>query len=694
MTPQRPLSPKNKKSILPRDLSWIYFNHRLLQEARRENVPLLERLSFLGIYSNNLDEFFRVRVSSLHRVIQFEPAGSAARAEAIHGIRTIERLTGRYLSEFEEAFEQIKVQLAAEGLRLIDEAQLSETQTQYIRQVYRNDLNSATYPLITSRGAHLPYLTDSGIYLAVRLIRDKRPAQGNKVDFALIELPTRAFGRFLVLPGEMGRTDILFLDDAVRFCLPYIFAGLGYDRFEAYTFKFTRDAEIELDSEVGEKLVDKIARGVRKRRKGEPVRFVYDKRMPADLLRHIRGILRVDRYDTSAAGSRYHNMKDLISFPTGSRTDLRFRPQPPLLTPLFRPYASTLEIIRQRDHMLHYPYHSFSTFIRILREAALSPDVTEIKTTVYRLAKDSKVVEALICAARHGKRVTVMVELMARFDESSNIDWSKKMQAEGIEVLFGIEQLKVHAKLTHITARGGNVACISSGNFHEENAKVYTDVTLCTADPAIAAEVERVFAYIRKSDEPMHFEHLLVAPAGLRSGIEALFDELIARARAGEPTYLLGKINHITDERLIGKLYEASAAGVQIRLLVRGNCSVVTGIKGLSERIEIRGIIDRYLEHSRILIFGAGEKEHYYIGSADWMSRNLDRRIEVYAPVYDPLMREQLRRILEYGLRDNQAARVVDGSGENRFYTDAGEPFRSQERLYDYYRNESEENPR
>ncbi len=691
MAPRKPSRTK-KNTILPRDVSWIYFNHRILQEARRGNVPLLERFSFLGIYSNNLDEFFRVRVSALRRIVQYEPAGSAPREEAIRQLRSLGRLTKRYFREFEEVFEEVKAGLRNEGIHLIDETQLSPAQTQYIRQVYRNDLNSATYPLITSRGARMPDLTDSGIYLAVKLIHDKKRAGEAKTDFALIELPTRSFGRFITLPEEEdGRTCILFLDDAVRFCLPYIFAGLGYDRFEAYAFKFTRDAEIELYNGMGEKLIDKIARGVRNRRKGEPVRFAYDRSMPADLLRHVKRQLNIDRYDTSDGGARYHNMKDLMGFPKGGRADLHFKPQPPLLMPLFRPYASTLELIRRQDHLLHYPYHSFSTYIRILREAALSPEVTAIKTTVYRLARDSKVVEALICAARHGKRVTVMVELMARFDESSNINWSKKMQDEGIEVIFGIEQLKVHAKLTHIASRKGDVACVSTGNFHEENAKVYTDVTLCTAHPGLVEEVDRVFAYIREPEAPMAFEHLVVAPSHLRRRIEELIDEQIALARAGGEALIRGKINHITDEGLVAKLYEASAAGVQMRFLVRGNCSVTTGIRGLSENIAIRGIIDRYLEHSRILIFGRGEAQRYYIGSADWMPRNLDHRVEVYAPVYDPRIREQLARVIEYGLRDNQAARVVDGSGENRFYEDGQEPFRSQERLYDHYKNQRDE---
>ncbi len=673
--------------ILSRDVSWMYFNHRILQEAQRDNVPLLERLSFLGIYSNNLDEFFRVRVSAIRRVIEYqqEPYNPRVRNEAIQQMKQLNRLTKRYLKEFEQAFEKIKGLLQKEGIYLIDETQLNEQQANYIRHVYRNDLNSSTYPLMTSRGARLNDLTDSGIYLAVKLFRENKETSESQTDYALIELPTKEFDRFIVLPSQDGRTFILFLDDVVRFCLPYIFAGLHYDRFEAYTFKFTRDAEIELYSGIGEGLIEKIARGVKNRKKGEPVRFVYDRRMPTDLLRHVKKKLNIDRYDTSDGGSRYHNMKDLMSFPTCGRNDLRFRPQPPLLSGMFNPYGSTLELIRRQDLLLHYPYHSFSSYIRILREAALSPEVKSIKTTVYRLAKNSKVVKALICAARHGKRVTVMVELMARFDESSNINWSQKMQDEGIHVIFGVEGLKVHSKLTHISTTAGDVACISTGNFHEGNAKLYTDVTLCTANEAIVREVDRAFTFIEHPYKTTSFRHLLVAPQHMRRQIVALINEEIRWARQGKEAYILAKINHITDEKIIEKLYEASQAGVKMRFLVRGNCSIITGIENLSENIEIRGIIDRYLEHSRILIFGGGGREHYYIGSADWMPRNLDHRVEVYTPVYDPRVQEQLKQIIEFGLADNMAARIVDGSGANRLYRNGQEDFRSQERLYAYY---------
>lgn len=682
---------KKKRTVVDRDLSWMYFNHRILQEAARENVPLLERLTFLGIYSNNLDEFFRVRVSTLHRILEYRDAAMPDEAAAASkALKRINRLNALYSAEFDAVFEMLKRELEREGVFFVDETRLNETQADYIRTVYRDNMSSVTYPLIVTQGARLNELTDAGIYLAVKLSRQDAASGKTVRDYALIELPVKEFGRFIVLPGGDSRTDIIFLDDAIRYCLPYIFAGLGYDTFEAYTLKFTRDAELVLDSYSGvqEGVLDKIARGVKNRRKGEPVRFVYDRMMPRDMLKYFKGKLRIDYLDDNVAGGRYHNMKDLMNFPLRNRPELRFTPLPAVPVARFGGFGSVLERIRQGDCFLHFPYHGFSNYVRVLREAALSRDVKSIKTTVYRLAKDSQVVKALICAARHGKKVTVVVELMARFDEESNIKWSKKMQDAGINVVLGVEGLKVHCKLTHIASSKGDIACISTGNFHEGNAKSYTDIMLMTADKAIVREVDSVFGYIRQPYKPVLFRKLVVSPGQMRKKLNAMIDREIANARAGKDAYILCKINHITDEKLIERLYEASRAGVQMRFLVRGNCSLVPGIPKLSDRIEIRGIIDRFLEHSRIVIFCNGGDEKYFLGSADWMLRNLDHRIEVYVPVNDPKIKAELKRVIEYGLRDNVAARVVDGNGLNLIHENGFVPFRSQEALYTHYREE------
>ena len=673
------------KTTLDRDISWMYFNHRILQEAQRDNVPLLERLKFLGIYSNNLDEFFRVRVSTMKRIVEYDNEPQNRPASTIRELSEITRLTKDYSQEFDETFENLKGKLASEGIFIVNEQQLTDEQQRYIRTVYRTDLNSATYPLIMTQGSKLDELTDSSIYLSIKMIR-RNVATGKPVrDFALIELPTREFDRFIVLPSDGDTTCIIFLDDVVRFCLPFIFAGLGYESFEAYTLKFTRDAEMALDGDIDEGLVEKVARGVRNRKKGEAIRFVYDQRMPEEMLRYLKRKFRIDRYDACVGGSRYHNMKDLMAFPDCSRSDLKFEKRVPAPVPSMDSLGSALDEIRRRDVFMHYPYHSFSNYIKVLREAALSRDVRSIKTTVYRLAKDSKVVKALICAAKHGKKVTVMVELMARFDEASNIGWSKKMQDAGIQVLFGVEGLKVHCKLTHIASTKGNVACISTGNFHEGNARTYTDTVLFTADKTIVREVDRVFEFIHQPYKTIAFRKLIVSPQGMRKKLYALINNEIFNAKNGKEAYILCKINHITDAKIVQKLYEASAAGVRIRLLVRGNCSLVAGLGPKSDRIEIRGIIDRYLEHARILIFCNGGDEQYYIGSADWMPRNIDHRIEAYAPVYDPEIRRELKTIVEFGLADNVAARIVDGTGRNLIYDNGEPPFRSQQKLYEHY---------
>lgn len=685
---------KAKATISParyveRDISWMYFNQRILIEAAKETVPLLERLAFLGIYSNNLDEFFRVRVATLNRIIECDDKDVRKEKEnAEYVFKEINRLNATYTHQFEEAFHAIVKELEAQHIYLINESQLTDEQKEYIRHFYMNHLNGSTFPLYLSELKQLGELADSDIYLAIRLELSDKKRKIKKKEYALIETPVKEFGRFVRLPASDGRTCLMFLDDVIRYCLPLIFVGKAYDTYEAYTFKFTKDAEMEMDTEIRNSVMEKVSRGVKSRKRGTPVRLVYDAAMPKELLKLIAGKLNMDKQDTRVAGGRYHNLKDLMDFPDCGRADLKFPPQPPLFKPEMEE-GSILEGIRRRDRYLHYPYHSFSSYLRFLREAAISRDVKTIKTSLYRLAKESRVVKALICAAKNGKSVTVIIELLARFDEASNISWSKKMQEAGIHVIFGVEGLKIHSKLTYIGSRKGDIACISTGNFHEGNARAYTDFTLMTADRNLTREVNAVFDFIDRPYVPVPFRHLLVAPNDLRKRLIGLINREIKRAKAGEKAYILAKINHITDRPLIKKLYEASATGVRIELLIRGNCSLVTGIPGVSDTIRINGIIDRYLEHSRILIFGNGGDELYYLGSADWMTRNFDNRIEVMAPVYDKTIQEDLKRVIEYGLRDTQQGHVVDGTGRNLPWTTSdNELFRSQTALYRWYKNE------
>ena len=649
----------------------------------------------MGIYSNNLDEFFRVRVATLNRIIECENEEKEVRRERDNSTRVLKRineLNAAYGKQFDEVFRSVVDDLEGQGIRLVDERQLTEEQGNYLRALYKTGLSGSALPFYLSELKLLNELADSEIYLAVLLAKGDAKGRKRQKDYAVIEVPVGEFGRFIRLPDSEGKVCLIFLDDVLRFCLPMIFSGTDYDIYEAYAFKFTKDAEMEIDQEVRSGVMEKVAKGVKSRKRGTPIRLVYDELMPKDLRKLIASKLNIDKLDTRVAGGRYHNMKDLMRFPDCGRGDLKYPAWPSLFKPELE-HGGLLGLIREKDRFLHYPYHSFSTYLRVLREAAISKDVRSIKISLYRLAKDSRVVKALICAAKNGKNVTVVIELLARFDEASNISWSKKMQDAGIHVLFGVEGLKVHSKLTYIGSSKGDIACVSTGNFHEGNARAYTDITMMTARKSVVKEVNAVFDFIERPYTPKPFRQLLVSPNDMRKTVLRLIDNEIKLAKAGKEAYMLVKINHVTDRMIVDKLYEASSEGVKIDMLVRGNCSLVTGIPGVSERIHICGIIDRYLEHSRILIFGNGGDERYYIGSADWMTRNLDNRIEVMAPVYDPDIQRELKRIITDGLRDTMQGRIVDGTGRNLPWTTGEETlFRSQEALYNHYKEEIADN--
>ncbi len=679
----------NKKTLsevyVARDLSWMYFNRRILQEATKPQVPLLERLSFLGIYSNNLDEFFRVRMATLSRIAECEDKSlRSEREQARQLIKQINKLNNKYAKEYEHAIHEVTRQLSEENIFLMKEDELDEGQQRFVRQFYRQRLSGFVSPVWLSAVRQLTDETDENIYLAVKM-----QAEGRKsFDYALIALPVAECGRFVRLPDKEGRNYLMYLDDVIRYCLPMIFSGLNYVFFKAYAFKFTKDAEMEIDNDLRNGMLQKISKGVKSRKKGDALRVIYDADMPRDVLKRVMNKLNLDKLDTVLGGGRYHNHKDLMSFPDCGRKDLKYPAWEPVIKPELDSNESLLRLIQKGDRFIHVPYHSFDYYIRVLQEAAVSKEVKSIKTTLYRLAKDSKVVKALICAARNGKKVTVVIELLARFDEASNIGWSKKMQDAGIHVIFGVEGLKVHSKITHISMKTGNdIACISTGNFHEGNARMYTDYMLMTAARNVVHDVNSVFTFIEKPYSPVRFKELLVSPNEMKQKFVKLINDEIKNKQAGKPAYIFAKINHITDAAMVKKLYEASANGVPVGLLVRGNCSLVTGIPGVSDTICINGIIDRYLEHSRIFIFAAGGEDKTFIGSADWMPRNLDNRVEVITPVYDAQIKADLRKVIEFGLRDNCQGSIVDGSGENRSWTTESDvPFRSQEELYKSYK--------
>lgn len=668
-----------KKAYVERDVSWMYFNHRILQEAEKEFVPLLERLSFLGIYSNNLDEFFRVRVASLNRMLE-RKLDKDTEQQIKKSLKTINKLNESYSKEYTEAVDRVFEELETHKIRLVTEASLNDEQKDFLSQFFYDKLNGSVNPIWLSEIEDLTVLEDNRIYLIV----EKCEKKDNKKKYAIVKVPDRIYGRWVKIPSSDGFDNIMYLDDVIRYCLPLVFLGFKESTYRAYSFKFTKDAEMEMDNDADFGTMEKIALGVNSRKKGEAVRVIYDHEMPREMQRKLRDRLNTKELDASLAGGRYQNHKDLMSFPDCGRNDLKYDKWTPIMKPEFVSNESILNQIRQKDRFIHVPYHNFNGYIRVLREAAIKPEVKSIKTTLYRLAKDSKVVKALITAARNGKKVTAVVELLARFDEESNIKWSKRMQEEGVNVIFGVEGLKIHSKLLYIESKKGNIACIGTGNFHEGNAKIYTDYLMMTARPKIVNEVAKVFDFIDRPFSPFRFSELLVSPNSMKSRILRMLDTEIRNASEGKEAWVKIKINHITDTDMVTKLYQASKAGVKIDIVIRGNCSLVPGIKGLSENIRCVGIIDRYLEHSRILIFANGGKPRYFLGSADWMPRNLLNRIEVLTPVYDEELQADLMRTISYGMRDTTNGRIVDGKGTNNFVE--GEPFRSQQELYKEYK--------
>ena len=668
-----------KKAYVERDVSWMYFNHRILQEAEKEFVPLLERLSFLGIYSNNLDEFFRVRVASLNRMLE-RKLDKDTEQQIKKSLKTINKLNESYSKEYTEAVDRVFEELETHKIRLVTEASLNDEQKDFLSQFFYDKLNGSVNPIWLSEIEDLTVLEDNRIYLIV----EKCEKKDIKKKYAIVKVPDRIYGRWVKIPSSDGFDNIMYLDDVIRYCLPLVFLGFKESTYRAYSFKFTKDAEMEMDNDADFGTMEKIALGVNSRKKGDAVRVIYDHEMPREMQRKLRDRLNTKELDASLAGGRYQNHKDLMSFPDCGRKDLKYDKWTPIMKPEFISNESILDQIRQKDRFIHVPYHNFNGYIRVLREAAIKPEVKSIKTTLYRLAKDSKVVKALITAARNGKKVTAVVELLARFDEESNIKWSKRMQEEGVNVIFGVEGLKIHSKLLYIESKKGNIACIGTGNFHEGNAKIYTDYLMMTARPKIVNEVAKVFDFIDRPFSPFRFNELLVSPNSMKSRILRMLDTEIRNASEGKEAWVKIKINHITDTDMVTKLYQASKAGVKIDIVIRGNCSLVPGIKGLSENIRCVGIIDRYLEHSRILIFANGGKPRYFLGSADWMPRNLLNRIEVLTPVYDEELQTDLMRTISYGMRDTTNGRIVDGKGTNNFVE--GEPFRSQQELYKEYK--------
>ena len=661
---------KSKKiPLVNRELSWLSFNDRVLQEAEDETNPLIERLRFLGIYSNNRDEFFRVRVATLKRMAKVGKRAIEAVGEDPEVL--LEQIQKRYFGasqRFDRAYQVIIRKLEQSKIFIRDENHLTPAQGEWVNKYFRQNVLPSLFPIMLDSAPSFPYLKDKSIYLAIKLVRSVR---GKKPRYALMEVPTEQMQRFVVFPSDGGAQNVMLLEDVIRYCLHEIFPKHEYSRIQAYTIKLTRDAELDIDNDVSKSLLEKISGSLKKRKKGEPVRFVYDRRISPDLLAFLQKKLKMLGGDNMIPGSRYHNFKDFISFPDLGHKELVWPVAEPLPHPAFSRGRNMFRAIRRSDIMLHYPYQSFHHIIDLLRVASIDPRVVSIHVTIYRVSKESSICNALINAVKNGKKVTVVMELQARFDEENNIYWSNRLQEEGATVIFGVPGIKVHSKLFLITRREEgqlvNYAQVGTGNMNESTSRIYTDKTLLTADPRITREVEQVFGFYHDNLRHGEYKHLLVSPFTMRKKLVSFIDKEIHNAKKGKPAWMILKLNNLVDTEMIAKLYAASEAGVKIKLIVRGICSLVPGVEGYSSNISAVSIVGRYLEHTRVFIFCHGGEEKYFISSADWMTRNLDFRSEVAVPVYDKAIQKEMRDILELQMKDNTKARVIGGKQENEY---------------------------
>ncbi|MCH2223223.1 MAG: polyphosphate kinase 1 [Crocinitomicaceae bacterium] len=668
-----------------RELSWLSFNERVLQEALDENVPIIERMRFLGIYSNNMDEFFRVRVAYIRRLILIKKKkvqgfdGNAAELfeEIRNTVMTLQK-------KFQIAYKRILTELEKENIFHITENELELDQAAELIEYFNLKLKHAIVPIMLNKKTPFPELKDSGIYLAVKMLFENK----QKTRFALIEIP-KEFPRFYHIK-ENGKEHIILLDDIIRLNLEAIFSIFTFDIVEAFTFKFTRDAELDLDDDVSVSFLEKIKKSIKKRKVGEPVRFVYDEEMPDDLLEYLLTSLNLELGINTIPGGKYHNFKDFMSFPDFGRDDFVFPIQKPHEHGQLVMKRSLIKEVINKDVLMHYPYQRFDYVVDLLREAAIDPKVRSIKMNVYRVAKNSQVMNALINAVLNGKQVFVVVELQARFDEENNVFWANKLREVGAKVSFGQQKLKVHSKLIQIHRVGSKrenwITYVGTGNFHEGTAKFYEDLGLITVNEDIGIEVGRVFNFLDGFANDFRFENLIVSPFNTRSFIGELIYQEIENAKNGFEAKIQIKLNNLVDAQMIELLYKASQVGVKVKLLVRGICCLVPGVEGMSENIEVRSIIGQYLEHSRLLIFENNGDPKFYLTSADWMERNLDKRIEVGAPIYDEDIKSTIKDIFEIYWKGNVKSRIIDENQRNLYYRNDESNFSSQKEIYRYYR--------
>lgn len=677
--------------MINREISWLYFNDRVLQEAKDESNPLLERLRFIGIYSNNRDEFFRVRVASLKRLKELHENHTYNSDEDNPAkiLKQIRKLISDQETGYVEVFNIIKEKLKDEGITFINNKQLTENQGKIVEKYFIEHVHSHLFPIMVNSMTDVQNIRDNSIYLMVHL---KSSDSNIKENFSLVKVPTYRLSRFYIFNLGDNHYNVLFLDDIIRYNLDKVFSPFGYDSFDSYSIKFTRDAELDFDTDISRSFTEIMSESLKQRKKGTPVRFIYDKKMPEVVLNKLLDKFKFSKSDMLIAGSSYQNFKDFISFPKIGNPHLWDIHQPPMPHPAIPANKSIFSIIRHKDVLLHFPYHSFTHIIDLLREASLDPKVRSIKMTLYRAARDSSVVNALVNAARNGKDVTVFLELQARFDEEANIHWAEKLSEEGVQVLKMIPGFKVHCKLISIRRKEDKkdvyFSNISTGNYNESTATIYADNSLLTADQEIGIEVERVFQQLKNPYTPLIFKKLTISPFGVRNLFIRLINNEMNFKKAGKNAWMILKFNSLTDEKLVKKLYRASQTGVKIQIICRGICVLVPGIKGLSENIEVISIVDKYLEHSRTFEFANNGKALFFISSADWMNRNLDHRYEVVCPVIDPVLQKELHDVLQIQLSDNLKARIVN-CGKNNIYKksdNSEQSVRSQPAIYEYFK--------
>lgn len=690
------MSGKMPNKFINREISWLSFNERVLQEAEDERNPLVERMKFLGIFSNNRDEFFRVRVANIKRVADLPGDNKLSSGEDPKEVLDkILKIVLKQQTRFDKAYSKLIKELQKENIYFLNEDQISGEHVKFVKDFFADKVRTNIVPIIIDKKKPFPFLKDASTYMFVKMYN--KGAKSDKTEYALIEIPTGQVERLLKLPSIWKKKFLIMLDDVIRYNLPQVFSIFNYDTIEAYNIKVTRDAELDIDDDISKSIVDKLSKGIKNRQVGEPVRFVYDAEMPADMKSFIVKKLKLQKSDNMIPGGRYHNFKDYIGFPDIGSSKLENPALPVLPHRDLEGVSSIMDVIKKKDVVCFYPFQKFGYVIDFLRQAAIDPHVTEIKINIYRVANDSRIINALINAVKNGKDVTVLIELRARFDERNNIKWSKVLEEEGVKVHFGLPGLKVHSKLIMVKRMEGRkvntYVHVGTGNFHEKTAKIYSDASLLTSDKRIANDIEKVFDFIERPYMNKRFNNIIISPYNTRSKFLRLINQEIRNAKKGKKARIVIKLNNFNDVELINKLYEASCEGVEIKMIMRGICSLVPGVKDLSENIEVISIVDRFLEHIRMFQFHNGGDELFFIGSADWLVRNLDKRVEVTTPIYDKEIQDQMREFLNLQLKDNVKARIIDEKGSNKYVSKKSKDktIRSQIAQYNYFKSLLEE---